>query len=181
MPQTYVIARITHRQHRLHRCQLERVATSVPRSGRELLAAFVCAFLAGIATAADDPGAKALQQNQLQRQQQQDALQLRMQQQQQRATQAPPTDAHQQQAGRQLEIEQQQRQRELHYRQGLEPSTAQPIDDEGTRRAKAQLEQQRAQRESERQLQRFDREMRQQSDRRRKVGSPGEITTADPQ
>src|SRR5688572_14299240 len=132
-------------------------ATFVPKAGLQLLAGAVCACLAGMVAGAEDPGAKAFQQNQQQRQQQQDALQLRMQQ-QQRATQVPPAGVRQQQSGRQLEIEQQQRQQELHYRQSVEPSTAQPSDDDGTRRAKAQLEQQKAQRESERQLQRFDRE-----------------------
>jgi hypothetical protein len=102
-------------------------------------------------------------------------------QQQQRATQAPPADVRQQQAGKQLEIEQQQRQQELHYRQGIEPSTAQPIDDEGTRRAKTQLELQKAQRQGERQLQRFDRETQQEAERRRKVESRGEISAPAPQ
>ncbi|MGH8641750.1 MAG: hypothetical protein ACRET6_08555 [Burkholderiales bacterium] len=138
------------------------------------------ACFAGTAGGAEDPGARALQQHQLQRQQQQDAVQLRMQQ-QQRSTQAPPADARQQQAGKQLEIDQQQRQQELHYRQGIEPPSAQPADDEGTRRAKAQLDLQKAQRESSRQLQRFDAETQQEAERRRKVESRGEITAPQPQ
>ena len=144
------------------------------------IAALICTCFAGAAGGAEDPGARALQQHQLQRQQQQDALQLRMQQ-QQSATQAPPADARQQQAGKQLEIDQQQRQQELHYRQGIEPSTAQPVDDEGTRRAKARLELQKAQRESSRQLQRFDAEAQGEAERRRKVESRGEITAPQPQ
>src|SRR5262245_35381708 len=105
-------------------------ATSVPYR-RLWLASVACASLTGVAAGAEDPGARALQQQQLQRQQQQDALQLRMQQ-QQRAVQTPPADARQQQTLRQLEIEQQQRQQDLQYRQGIEPSTAQPTDDIGT-------------------------------------------------
>jgi hypothetical protein len=132
------------------------------------------------ALGADDPGARALQQHQLQRQQQQDALQLHMQQ-QQRATQSPPTDLRQQQQARQLEIDQQQRQQELHYRQGIEPSTAQPSDDEGTRRAKASTELQKAQQQGGRQLQRFDAETQHQGEARRKVESRGEVTPPQPQ
>jgi hypothetical protein len=154
------------------------LATSIPGIWL-LLTAVACACLAGMAQGAEDPGARALQQHQLQRQQQQDSLQLRMQQ-QQRALQAPPADARQQQSGKQLEIEQQQRQQELHYRQGIEPPSAQPSDDEGTRRAKAQLELQKAQQLSQDQLRRFEREAQREAERRHKVESRGEITPAEP-
>lgn len=127
------------------------------------------------ALGADDPGARGLQQHQLQRQQQQDALQLRMQQ-QQRATQLPPGDSRQQQQVRQLEIDHQQRQQELHYRQGIEPPTAQPSDDAGTRRAKADLELQKARQQGTGQLQRFEAEAQREAERRRKVESRGEVT-----
>jgi hypothetical protein len=114
--------------------------------------------LATAAWGADDPGARALQQNQLQRQQQQDALQLRMQQ-QQRSVQEPPSSAKQQQALEQLQINQQQQQQQLHYRQGIEPTGAQPSDDEGTRAAKAQIELQKAQQQSQQQLRHFETEL----------------------
>jgi hypothetical protein len=110
------------------------------------------------ARGAEDPGARAVQQNQLQRQQQQEALQLRMQQ-QQRATQNPPQDARQKQDLEKLQAEQRQRQQELHYRQGIEPSTAQPSDDAGTRRAKEELERRKARQQAEEQLQRSDAEL----------------------
>jgi len=114
--------------------------------------------LATAAWGADDPGARALQQHQLQRQQQQDALQLRMQQ-QQRSVQEPPAGAKQQQALDLLQINQRQQQQELHYRQGMEPTGAQPSDDEGTRGAKAQMELQKAQQQSQQQLRRFESEL----------------------
>ena len=114
--------------------------------------------LATAAWGADDPGARALQQHQLQRQQQQDALQLRMQQ-QQRSVQEPPAGAKQQQALDPLQINQRQQQQELHYRQGMEPTGAQPSDDEGTRGAKAQMELQKAQQQSQQQLRRFESEL----------------------
>ena len=106
--------------------------------------AIACAMLVTPAWGAEDPGARVLQQHQLQRQQQQEALQLRMQQ-QQHGVQSAPADARQRQALEQLQLEQRQRQDQLHYRQAIEPSTAQPSDDEGTRRAKAEMERQRAQ------------------------------------
>jgi hypothetical protein len=108
---------------------------------------------------ADDPGARELQRNQLQRQQQQDELQLRMQQYQRSAPSSGSLSPDQ--GIRQLEIKQLQRQRELHYRQNQNVVPPAPMDDEGTRRAKAQIEQQRAQQESRRQMQRFDWEMEQ--------------------
>jgi len=172
------------------------VATSIPKStgarrrfftesvrraasGVRLLVTIGCAAMGGAAWGADDPGARALQQHQLQRQQQQDALQLRMQQ-QQRATQSPPLDSRQQQSARQLEIDQQQRQQELHYRQGVEPPAAQQSDGEGTRRAKAQMELQKAQQQGQQQLRRFDSEAQQQAEHKRKVESRGEITPIQP-
>jgi hypothetical protein len=112
-----------------------------------------------LAAWADDPAAREVQRNQIQRQQQQDELQLRMQQ-YQRGTPSPGTFPHEQ-AIRQLEIQQLQRQHEMHYRQQQNVPPASPADDEGTRRAKAQIEQQRAQQESRRQMQRFDWEMEQ--------------------
>jgi hypothetical protein len=142
---------------------------------------WLAVILSGAAAAlgADDPGTRALQQNQLQRQQQQDALQLRMQQ-QQGSVQYPPADARQQQAIRQLEADQQQRQQELHYRQGIEPSTAQPSDDAGTRRAKAQLEQDRANEQGQRQLLRYDSEAQQRAEQVRRQKSRGEIGPSQP-
>jgi hypothetical protein len=173
-PQTLVISRVIPGAPVYSILTIMLGATSVPHCRLWLAAAAVCAFLSGAATAAEDPGARALQQHQLQRQQQQDSLQLRMHQ-QQRALQTPPAGARQQQAVRQLEIEQQQRQQELHYRQGTEPSTAQPTDDEGTRRAKARMDLQKAQQQGARQLQRFERDAEQEAQRRRKVESRGEI------
>ncbi len=117
--------------------------------------------LAGVCWGADDPGARAVQQQLLQRQQQQDALQLRMQQ-QQRAVQSPPVDARLNQAREKLQIEQQQQQQGLHYRQGIEPPAAQPADDEGTRRAKAELERLKAQQQSQEQARRSEWEMQQE-------------------
>jgi len=113
---------------------------------------------AAVALGADDPGERALQQQQLQRQQQQEALQLRMQQ-QQRSLQEPLPDARQQQALEQLQINQRQQQQQLHYRQGNEPVNAQPSDGEITRRAKAQMELQKAQQQSQQQLRRFESEL----------------------
>lgn len=162
-----------------HRACLANIAVRAGRMGR-LLMTIGCVALAGPAGGADDPGARALQQHQLQRQQQQDALQLRMQQ-QQRATQSPPANARQQQSEKQLEIDQQQRQQQLHYRQGIEPSTAQPPDDEVPRRAKALMELQEAGQQGQRQLRRFDYESQQQAEQRRKVESRGEVTPVQPQ
>jgi len=124
------------------------------------LAWWIAVTLSGAAAAlgADDPGIRALQQNQLQRQQQQDALQLRMQQ-QQGSVQNLPVNARQQQAIRQLETDQQLRQQELHYRQGIEPVSAQPSEGEDTRRAKAQMDLQKAQQQSQQQLRRFESEL----------------------
>ena len=118
----------------------------------------VVMMIAGVAAAgAEDPGARAVQQNQLQRQQQQEALQLRMQQ-QQRATQNSPQDARQKQELEKLQVQQRQRQQELHYRQSIEPATAQPSDDMGTRVAKEDMERKNAQREGEAELKRSDAE-----------------------
>lgn len=111
------------------------------------------------ACAAEDPGARAVQQNQLQRQQQQDALQLRMQQ-HQRATQGPPRDPKQKQELETLQAGQRQRQQELHYRHSIEPTAAHPADDAGTRRAKEEMERRKAQRRGQEQLRRLDAEQR---------------------
>ena len=143
-------------------------------------AGWLAVALSGMAPAvlgADDPGARALQQLQLQRQQQQDALQLRMQQ-HQRRLHNPPADARQQQALGQMEADQQQRQQELHYRQGIEPATAQPSDDAGTRHAKAQLEEERAREQSQRQLLRFESEAKLRVEQARREKSRGEIIPA---
>jgi len=129
------------------------------RSPVKGLLTFICGTaLAAAAWGADDPGARALQQHQLQRQQQQEALQLRMQQ-QQRSVQEPPADPRRRQAMEQLQINQQQQQHELHYRQDIEPASTQPSDGEGTRRAKAQLELEKAQQQSQQQLRRFESEL----------------------
>ena len=122
-------------------------------------ALLIAAALTAPAWGAEDPGARALQQNQLQRQQQQDALQLRMQQ--QNATQNRPADARRQPAPEQLQIDQRQQQQQLHYRQAIEPGTAQPSDDEAGRRAKAQMELNKAQEQSQQQLRRFESGLRQ--------------------
>ena len=116
------------------------------------------AALAAAAWGADDPGARALQQHQLQRQQQQEALQLRMQQ-QQRSVQELQADPRRQQAVEQLQINQQQQQQELHYRQGIEPATVLPSEGEGPRSAKAQMELEKAQQQSHQQLRRFESEL----------------------
>lgn len=115
-----------------------------------------------LAWSAEDPGARALHQHQLQRQQQEEATQLR-QLQQQRAAQSLPSGVREQQALEKLQIDQQQRQQALHYRQGVERRAAQPADDEGTRHAKAELELLRARQESQQQFRRFERELQQES------------------
>lgn len=123
--------------------------------------AIVLAALIPPAWGAEDPGARALQQHQLQRQQQQEALQLRMLQ-YQRGVQLAPAEAQQRQSLEQLQSEQRQRQERLHYRQVTEPATAQPSDDEGTRRAKSEIERQTAQQESQRQIRQSDRDLQQE-------------------
>ena len=127
-------------------------------SARRWAALFAAAAVSAMACGAEDPAARALQQNQLQRQQQQDALQLRMQQ--QNATQNLPADTRRQPALEQLQVDQRQQQQQLHYRQTIEPGTAQPSDDEAGRRAKAQMELHKAQEQSQRQLRRFESELR---------------------
>jgi hypothetical protein len=97
---------------------------------------------------ADDPGARAVQQQQLQRQQQQESLQLRMQQ-QQRAVQSPPQNAEQRQALERLQIERRQRQQALHYRQGIEFAARRPAGDAATRRAQEDIERMRANEQGE--------------------------------
>jgi hypothetical protein len=119
--------RVQHRAMRINPCAI----------------AIACAMLVAPAWGAEDPGARVLQQHQLERQQQQEALQLRMQQ-QQKGVQAAPADARQRQALEQQQLEQRQRLDQQHYRQAIEPPTAQPSDDEGTRRAKAEMERQKA-------------------------------------
>ena len=109
------------------------------------------------APAGGDPGARAVQEQLLQRQQQHDALQLRMQQ-QQRAVQSPPADARLRQVLEQQQAEQRQRLQTLHDRQQIEPSTAHPVDDEGTRRAKAEMKRREAEQESARELRRSESE-----------------------
>ena len=123
----------------------------------------ICAgiVLAGACWGADDPGARAVQQQLLQRQQQQDSLQLRMQQ-QQRTVQSPQADTREKQAWEKLLLEQQQQQQALHYRQGVEPPVAQPADDEGARLAKADMERLKAQQASQEQVRRFEQEMQQE-------------------
>src|SRR6185295_6381818 len=84
--------------------------------------------------AAEDPGAGALQQNQLLRQQQQDQLQLRMQQYHGTALNPQP-DARARQAIQQLELDQALRQQQLQLQQRRELQTrpAVPTEDEGVR------------------------------------------------
>ncbi|MCC7486144.1 MAG: hypothetical protein IT529_14315 [Burkholderiales bacterium] len=119
------------------------------------------ACAAGGVAGAEDPGARALQQNELQRQQQLDQLRLRMQQQQSRAR-ASREDAGGRGALERLEADQVQRQQRLHLEQqrevGSRPEA--PSDDTGAREARRQLELQRARRESERQLTGFEQESR---------------------
>jgi hypothetical protein len=122
---------------------------------RLFLAAIGWMAVAVPAWGADDPGARAVHQQQIQRQQQQDALQLRMQQ-QQRAVQHPPQDTAQKQALERLQADQRQRQQELHYRQSIEPPVVQPTDDEGTRRAKEAAERQKAEQQGQELLRRSD-------------------------
>ena len=122
---------------------------------RLFLAAIGWMAAAVTAWGAEDPGARAVHQQQIQRQQQQEALQLRMQQ-QQRAVQHPPQDAAQKQALERLQVDQRQRQQELHYRQSIEPPVVQATDDEGTRRAKEAVERQKAQQQGQELLRRSD-------------------------
>ena len=96
-------------------------------------------FMSIMAGAADGPGVRALQQQQLQRQQQQESLQLRMQQ-QQSATQSPPQDAWQRQTLEQLQRDQARRQQELHDRQSAEAAAPRPAEDAATRRAKDEVQ-----------------------------------------
>ena len=116
--------------------------------------------LAEAAGGADDPAARALQQNQLLRQQQQDQMQLRMQQ-YQHSAQNPPADARQGQVLEQLELDQALRQQQLQMeqRRALQTRPDVPSEDAGTRAAKAQIDQARARQESQRQLQQFDWEL----------------------
>lgn len=133
------------------------------------------------AAGTDDPGERAVQQQQLGRQQQQEQLQLRMQQ-QQRTVQSPPLGARQQQSVRDAEIGSQREQQQLHYRQQIASPLAQPTDDAATRRARTQMELDRARREGEAQLQRFDSENRRRLDQGRREPGRGEIVppSADP-
>lgn len=119
-----------------------------------------CAVLAATARSAEDPGAKALQQHQLQRQQQQDAHQLRMQQ-QYRALQSPAVSGQREPSLEQLQIEQRQRQQADHYRQSIDPTTAQPSDDAGARRAKDAMKQLDIREQNQRELRRFDQQQQQ--------------------
>lgn len=132
---------------------------AIPGRATGWVAVLAAAGFLAAAWGAEDPGARALQQNQLQRQQQQDALQLRMQQ--QNATQNRPKDARRQPALEQTQTDQLQQQQQLQYRQTIEPGTAQPSDDEATRRAKAQIELNKAQDLGQQQLRRFESELRQ--------------------
>ncbi len=111
--------------------------------------------LAGAAWGAEDAGARAVQQQLLQRQQQQEALQLRLQQ-QQRAVQSSGQDAQHKQALDQLQAGQRQRQQELHYRQDIEPATTQSSDDDGTRRAKEEMDRERARQQGQELLRRSE-------------------------
>jgi len=135
---------------------------SVSTVGVHLRSSAVAVLLAFAVTAgaADDPGVRAVQHNQLLRQQQQDQLQLRMQQ-HQRGVQNPPADSRQRQAIEQLELDQALRQQQLQMQQQrtLQMRPELPSDDAGTSNAKAQIEQQRARQESRRQLEQFDREL----------------------
>jgi hypothetical protein len=130
--------------------------------------------MAGPAWSANDPGARAIQQQQLQRQQQQDQLQLEMQQSQRNLTN-PPGDARQRQEIEQLELDQALRQQQLQTNQqrALQGRPEMPWDDRATRDARAQIEQQRARQESQQQLQQFDQELQSKAaaDRMKNEGS----------
>jgi hypothetical protein len=128
------------------------------------------AALVAAAWGAEDSGARAFQQHQLQRQQQQEVLQLRMQQ-QQRAVQSFPADPRQKQAQEKLQADQQLQQQQLHYRQAIEPETAQPSDDEGTRRAKAESGRLDAQRRSQQQIRQSARELQLEAGARDEPGA----------
>ena len=141
-----------------------------------VVTAATCAALMAAAWGADDPGARALQQHQLQRQQQQEALQLRMQQ-QQRGVQSPPADPRQKQAQDKLREDQQIRQQQLHYQQAIEPAAAQPSDDEGTRSAKAERVRLEAQRQGQRQIRQSDWELQQEALTR---DEPGAVVPVPP-
>ncbi|HET9404909.1 MAG TPA: hypothetical protein VFO57_10045, partial [Burkholderiales bacterium] len=129
-----------------------------------------CAALITSVWGADDPGARALEQHQLQRQQQQEALQLRMQQ-QQRAVQSTPADPRQKQAQEKLRADQQLQQQQLHYRQAIEPAAAQPSDDQGARRAKAERDRLEAQRQGQRQIRQSDWDLQQEVGARNEPGA----------
>ena len=135
-----------------------------------LSAAALLLILSGVAGAADDPAARALQQNQLLRQQQQDQMQLRMQQ-YQHSVQNPPGDARQGQVLEQLELDQALRQQQLQMQQqrALQTRPDIPSEDPGTRAAKAQIDQARARQESQRQLQQFDWELQSAAQQRRRA------------
>lgn len=133
-----------------------------------------CVAPVALAWGAEDPGARALHEQQLMRQQQQETLKLRMQQ-QQRGLQSPPSSARKRGERERLQINQEQRQQQLHYRQNIELPTKHPDDGAGVRRGKAELERQRAQRQGERQLQRFDAELQQRVESGRVEKARGEI------
>jgi hypothetical protein len=98
------------------------------------------------ASMAADPGARALEQERLQRQQQQEALQLRMQQ--DNVIRSAPADARQKRAIEESDIRRRQRQDAVHSRQSAESPAVQPSDDEGTRQAKEAIRREAAGRES---------------------------------
>jgi len=128
---------------------------------------------------AEEPGARALYEQQLMRQQQHDALRLRMQQ-QHRSLQSPPSGAQERQAREQLQLEQRQRQEQLHYRQEIRPPTAHAGDDAGVQRAKAQMERQRAKEEGEQQLRRFDTELQGGAEDAGSAKARGEVRSPEP-
>jgi hypothetical protein len=137
-----------------------RIARGKRREFRKLSCtcwAAVLAVAAATAYGADEPGVRALQQQNLQRQQQQESLQLRMQQ-QQSATQGPPQDARQRQSLEQLQRDQARRQQELHYRQAVDLAAPQPAEAGATPGTKDDLKKLKTKEEGAALLRRFEAE-----------------------
>jgi hypothetical protein len=159
--------------------QISMLVFSVCSVVRILFTFLIAILFAGAAWGAEEPGARALQEQQLMRQQQQDALQLRLQQ-QQRSLQSPPPGPRERQERERLQIMQEQKQQELHYRQKIEPPTAHLDDDAGVQGAKAQMQRQRAKEQGEQQLQRFDSELQGGIESKGAKKARGEVQPPEP-
>ena len=109
------------------------------------------------------------------RQQQQDVLKLKMLQ-QQRAIQSAPGGHRERQDLERLQIKQQQRQQDLQYRQQIEPSQAYPERESGVSRIVVEHGPRKAREQGAAQLQRFDYELKQDTESLHKEKARGEVT-----